>query len=147
MKVEHTAEIDAAPKVLYDIVMDAQRLADWVSIHERLEDSPPGRLKKGSELTQRLKLAGRSFKVSWKVVEVDPEERVVWEGRGPMGSKARVVYDFQPSGDGTRFCYANSYDLPGGALGRMAGPMVKRVTQGELEESLRNLQSLAENAK
>jgi carbon monoxide dehydrogenase subunit G len=144
MRVEREIEIAAPPKTLYDIVMDPRRLADWVSIHQRLESAPKGQLEKGSELTQKLKLAGKDFKVSWTVVENDPCKRVVWEGKGPVGSKAKVIYEFEESGDGTHFSYANEYDLPGGALGRMAGPMVKRVTQGELEESLRQLQALAE---
>jgi carbon monoxide dehydrogenase subunit G len=146
MRVEYETEIAAAPETIYEIVMDAQRLADWVSVHQRLEDAPKGKLEKGSELTQQLKLAGKGFKVRWTVVEDDAAKRVVWDGNGPAGSKAKVIYEFEPSGDGTRFRYANEYDLPGGPLGRMAGPMVKRVTQGELETSLENLTRLAENS-
>ena len=126
--------------------MDPRRLADWVSIHKRLEDAPRASSKKGSELTQKLRLAGKDFKVAWTVVEDDAAKRVVWEGKGPARSKAKVIYEFTPAGDGTRFNYVNEYDLPGGALGRMAGPMVKRVTQGELEDSLANLQKLAEKS-
>jgi uncharacterized membrane protein len=144
VKVERRVKVAAPPRELYDVVMDPRRLKDWVTIHQSLDDAPKGSLTEGSKLKQTLKLAGRKFTVKWNVVEVDPERRVVWEGKGPMGSRARVIYTFDADGDGTDFCYLNEYDLPGGPLGRMAGPAVKRVTSGALEGSLQRLKQLVE---
>lgn len=144
MRIEREVEIAAAPEAVYEKVMNPRCLEEWVSIHQRLEDAPDGQLRKGSTLTQCLKLAGRGFKVRWKVVENERARRVVWEGSGPVRSKAKVIYEFAESGEGTRFLYANEYDLPGGPVGRMAGPMVKKVTAGELDESLRRLKALLE---
>jgi uncharacterized protein YndB with AHSA1/START domain len=144
MKVERTVDIAAPPEHVYEVVMDPSRLREWVTIHHRLEGAPPDRLEKGSKLTQYLKLAGRRFKVLWTVVENDPCKRVVWEGRGPVASHARVEYGFAPNGDGTTFRYINEYDLPGGFLGRLAGRTVSRVTGKELNGSLQRLKSLVE---
>ena len=144
MKVERTIEIGAPAREVYDIVMDPTRLRDWVTIHDHLEDAPNGPLKHGSKLTQWLKLAGRRFKVRWTIVENDPCRRVVWEGRGPVGSHAQVVYEFDENGQETRFFYMNQYDLPGGVVGRVAGRAVARVTEKELDGSLRRLKSLVE---
>jgi uncharacterized membrane protein len=144
VKVQREVEIAAPPRAVYEVVMNPHCLEKWVSIHQYLEDAPAGQLRRGSTLTQCLKLAGRGFKVRWKVVENEPVERVVWEGRGPARSKAKVIYEFQGNGDGTRFSYTNEYDLPGGPIGRMAGPMVRRVTSGELDESLRRLKAFVE---
>jgi uncharacterized membrane protein len=144
MKVERQIDVAAPPKDIYDLVMDARRLGDWVTIHQHLEGSPPPRLEVGSKLTQCLKLAGQKFKVHWTVVENDPCRRVVWEGRGPVRSRASVTYGFEQNGDGTRFSYANEYRLPGGPLGNMAGPMVRRVTTGEVDRSLERLKRLVE---
>ena len=83
MKVERDIPIDAPPERVYDVVMDPQRLEDWVTIHHHLEDAPPGSLKKGSKLTQCLKLAGRKFNVRWTVVEDEPCERVSGRAAGP----------------------------------------------------------------
>ena len=41
--------------------------------------------------------------MKWQVVENDPCRQVVWEGRGPVLSHARVEYRFDSSGDGTDF--------------------------------------------
>ena len=53
-------------------------------------------------------------------MENEPCEHVVWEGRGPVASHARVEYRFDSNDGGTDFSYVNEYDLPGGALGRVA---------------------------
>jgi carbon monoxide dehydrogenase subunit G len=146
VRVERDIRIDAPPQRVYDVVMDPQRLEDWVTIHHHLEDAPSGALKKGSKLTQVLRLAGRKFHVRWTVVENEPCERVVWEGRGPVGSHAKVIYEFGDSSNGncTDFHYMNEYDLPGGLLGRIAGRGVARVTQKELDATLQKLKRITE---
>ncbi len=144
MKVERSVQIAAPPERVYEVVMDPRRLGDWVTIHHELEDAPQTRLRKGSKLTQTLKLAGQRFKVHWTVVENEPRKKVVWEGKGPVGSTARVEYRFAPNGDGTHFSYMNEYELPGGVLGRLAGLPVSRVTARELDGSLQQLKSLVE---
>lgn len=125
--------------------MDPACLAHWVTIHAALEDAPDGQLESGSELTQRLQLAGRGFTVHWKVIANDPARRVEWEGVGPMRSHAGVTYDLRPNGNGgTCFTYTNEFALPGGPLGRVAGSVVKRVTAGELDQSLDRLRAMVE---
>lgn len=144
MKVEREVEIAATPKQVYDVVMDPRRLEDWVTVHQSLDEAPDGSLRKGSKLTQCLKLAGQRFHVRWTVVEDDPCKRVVWEGKGPVRSKASVTYEFEQNGEGTRFSYANEYKLPGGPLGNMAGPVVRRVTAGEVDKTLDRLKKIVE---
>jgi carbon monoxide dehydrogenase subunit G len=144
MRVERTTHIAAPPQAVYDVVMDPARLKDWVTIHQRLEGPCPSQLEQGSQLTQLLKLAGRGFKVHWQVVENEPCEHVVWEGRGPVASHARVEYRFDANEAGTQFSYVNEFDLPGGPLGRFAGRAVARVTQKELDGSLQRLKQLVE---
>ncbi|MEA2401499.1 MAG: hypothetical protein QOK00_1902 [Thermoleophilaceae bacterium] len=144
MKVQRSTHIAAPPQAVYDVVMDPNRLEDWVTVHHHLEGSPRSPLEKGSTLTQCLKLAGKKFKVHWRVVQNDPCEHVVWEGRGPVASHARVEYRFDANDGGTDFSYVNEYDLPGGPLGRVAGRAVSRVTQKELDGSLQRLKQLVE---
>ena len=144
MKVERTIDIAAPPERVYEVVMDPNRLEDWVTIHDHLEQAPDGSLEQGSELVQCLRLAGRKFNVQWEVVENEACRRVVWDGKGPVHSHARVVYGFEPNGEGTRFSYSNEYDLPGGVLGRMAGGAVRRITSKEVDATLKRLKKLLE---
>ena len=145
MKVERTIEIAAPPERVWATLMDPRQLGDWVSIHKRLEDAPPGELRKGSKLVQCLHLAGTNFNVHWKVDEADAPRRAVWEGRGPMRSRASVVYELESAGDGrTRFHYMNEFKSPGGPL----GGLVDRITGGTAEraanKTLDNLKKLLE---
>lgn len=144
MKVERSIHIAASPEAVYEVIMNPACLERWVTIHVALENAPNGTLEQGSELTQKLELAGRSFTVRWEVVENRPAERVVWQGRGPMRSHAGVTYELEPVEGGTRFSYTNEFALPGGPLGRIAGPVIKRVTGSELDRSLNRLRQLVE---
>ncbi len=144
MRVQRQVRVKAPAERLYDVVMDPSRLEDWVTIHRSLEGPAPERLRAGSKLTQCLRLGGRTFKVRWTVVENDPCRRVVWEGRGPVASRAKVEYGFDEADGGTDFSYLNEYELPGGALGRLAGRAVERMTVRELDGSLRKLRALVE---
>lgn len=145
MKVERQIGIAAPPERVYEVLMDPTRLEDWVTIHAELKEAPPGELKEGSELSQCLKLAGSKFTVRWRVVQDDCPTRVVWEGQGPVHSKARVVYELAPDGNGgTRFTYTNEYSLPGGPLGRLGGRAVAPASRRESEKSLEKLKKLLE---
>lgn len=144
MKVERSVDIAAAPEDVYDVIADPDRLGEWVTIHQYVDGNAPGELVEGSKMAQCLRLAGRNFKVKWTVVESDRPNRLVWEGRGPVRSKAKVVNELTPTEKGTRFSYTNEFSLPGGPLGSMAGPVVRRVTAGELDATLQKLKALLE---
>ena len=40
MKVERSMQLNATPDEVRQLVMDPNRLGDWVSIHQNLEDAP-----------------------------------------------------------------------------------------------------------
>jgi uncharacterized membrane protein len=146
MRVERKIDIDAPAERVYDLVMDPQRLGDWVTIHVGLKDAPPGELRIGSELVQCLKLAGRRFDVHWEVVQAEKPKRVVWEGKGPVHSRAKVVYDIDPDGDGkTCFSYMNEYSMPGGPLGRIAAGVLRHTAERESEKTLVELKRIMES--
>ena len=144
MKVERSIEIAASPEAIYEVVMDPARLGDWVSVHKELVHAPNGILEVGDELEQKLKVAGQSFKVSWTVAKAHRPRDVEWEGRGPMGTKARVSYDLEPRADGTCFNYINEYDFPGGPLGKLGAKAFQRTAGKEADRTLEKLKGLLE---
>jgi carbon monoxide dehydrogenase subunit G len=145
MKVEKAIDIAASPEDVYAVVMDPDRLGDWVLIHERLVDGPGRELERGDELEQQLKVAGQRFRVRWTVTRADRPRQVEWEGVGPMRTKARVAYGLEPSGGGTRFSYLNEYELPGGAAGRLAGRAISAAAGRESQRTLDRLKGLLES--
>jgi carbon monoxide dehydrogenase subunit G len=145
MRVERSIEIAVPPERVYDLVMNPRRLGDWVTIHAGLKEAPSGELQIGSELIQSLKLAGRRFDVHWEVVQAEKPKRVVWEGKGPVHSRAKVVYDLDPDGDGkTCFSYTNEYHMPGGPLGRIAAGVLRHTAERESERTLEELKRIME---
>ena len=144
-KLEREIEIEASRERVYEVLTDPRCLGEWVTIQEELEDAPRGDLKAGDTLRQRMKVAGQRFRLSWKVVEADPPARIVWEGKGPLGSKSKTVYELSDNGNGgTRFSYLNEYKLPLGPAGRIAGRAIVKASGGEADRSLERLKRLVE---
>ncbi|MGI8460671.1 MAG: SRPBCC family protein [Solirubrobacterales bacterium] len=138
-------EIVAPPAEVYEAMMDPGRLEDWVTIHRSVGEAPDPPLGKDDAFEQKLALAGKSFKVAWTVTRADPPVAADWEGRGPAGSKARVAYRIEPSGEGSKVRYETEFDFPAGFLGSVAGRLlVKSPARKEAEKSLARLKELLE---
>ena len=144
MKVERSIEIAAPPADVYEVVMDPHRLGDWVTVHAGLDDGAPERLRKGSKLGQSLKVAGQKFHVKWVVVTAEAPRAVEWEGRGPLGTKARVAYRLDDRDGSTCFDYMNEYELPGGPLGKLGARAFARTAGKEADRTLERLKGLLE---
>jgi uncharacterized protein YndB with AHSA1/START domain len=144
-KLHREIEIAAPPETVYDVLADPTCLSEWVTIQEELEEAPEGDLKAGSKLRQRMKVAGQRFHLSWTVAEADKPNRIVWDGKGPMGTQAKAVYELSRNGDGgTKFSYLNEFALPGGAAGRLAGRAVVAASGREADRTLKRLKKLVE---
>jgi carbon monoxide dehydrogenase subunit G len=145
-RVTASIDIDAPPEKVWDVVMDPQRLGEWVTIHRDLEEVSDNPLKDGSTLKQKLCLRGVNFHVKWTVAESREAELAVWDGRGPARSKAHTSYRLAPNGNGgTRFDYENEFALPGGALGKVAGGLLSAAPgKREARRSLDRLRALLE---
>jgi carbon monoxide dehydrogenase subunit G len=143
-KLEREIHIDAAPDAVYDKLMDPDCLGEWVTIQDELLEAPEGDLEQGDELVQRMKIAGQKFKLRWKVEQADRPRKTIWEGRGPLGTKARVTYDLAANDGGTRFTYTNDYDLPGGPAGKLAGRAIVGASGAEADRTLERLKKLIE---
>jgi uncharacterized protein YndB with AHSA1/START domain len=143
-----TADINikAPPKVVWDLVMNPDRLKEWVSIHRKLDSVDDGPPHTGMEMKQTLALRGTPFHVKWELTECEPCQTAVWKGRGPMRSHARTEYHLTDDGNGgTDFHYVNDFKAPGGVLGKTASTvLVGGLPKREAEKSLQQLKQLLE---
>lgn len=121
----------ATPQEVWDVVLDPQRLGDWVTIHRELNECDEGSPQIDFEMVQTLELRGAPLMVHWKLVECDEPNSAKWEGSGPAGSRAETSYRLEASGDGTMFHYSNEFFAPMGMVGRVA----ERAIAGDLPES------------
>jgi len=143
--VNESIDIDAKPAEVWAVVMDPNRLGDWVTAHKKLYDAPNGELSEGDSFRQKLRVVGPSFKVRWTVVEASEPSLAVWAGKGPGGSTADVRYELSEDGNGgTRFDYCNSFELPGGPLSMPAKSVAGPPATKQARASLQNLKKLLE---
>ncbi len=145
-RVTAVIDIDAPPREVWSVVMDPDRLGEWVSIHRDVEDASHRPLRAGSTLEQKLCLRGVNFHVRWKVAQAREAELAVWDGRGPARSRAHTAYHLRPNGNGgTRFEYENEFKPPLGPLGALAShALVGGLPEREAKTTLSNLKRLIE---
>ena len=131
--------IDAPPEKIWEVVMDPQRLGEWVTIHRKLNAASDG------EMDQTLCLRGVNFHVHWELADCSEPTHAVWKGRGPARSHAETEYRLTAVDGGTRFAYRNEFKAPLGPLGAVASrALVGGLPEREARESLRNLKQLIE---
>lgn len=142
VKTEIRAPIDR----VWDVVMNPDRLKDWVTIHRSLKHVSALPLRRGSTMDQVLHMRGVSFRVHWTLSEVSEPNRAEWAGQGPAHSRARIRYDLSRNGDdATVFEYTNEFTTPGGRLGNVASRViVGAASEREAQSSLRRLKALLE---
>ena len=145
--VQASIEIAVPPERVWDVIMDPSHYGDWVTIHRKLGQVDDGELRPGFRFEQTLCLHHANFKVKWSLAEVDEPRHAVWEGKGPAGSRARIVDTLAPldGGERTRFDYLNEYTNPGGLVGRVAGRvLVAGTAEREAAKSLARLKAYLE---
>ena len=145
--VTETIFVAAAPERVWETVMDPSLLESWVTTHDSVEGAAAGPVGEGDSFTQKLRLAGKSFEVDWRVVEADRPRLARWQGEGPAGSRATGSYRLEPEDGGTRFEYENEFALPGGVLGKVAGGLLTAAPgKREARRSLERLRALLEKS-
>lgn len=145
-EVVTSIDIDAPPDAVWRVVMDPERLAEWVTIHHKLKDARGG-ARAGATMEQTLNLRGVHFDVNWKLEAADAPRHAKWRGKGPARSRAETEYRLTANAsDGTRFDYRNEFKAPLGPLGAVASrALVGGISKREADASLRKLKALIEN--
>jgi uncharacterized protein YndB with AHSA1/START domain len=144
--VTASIHIDAPPQAVWQMVMDPDRLGDWVTIHRELTRADEGPARIGYRMDQQIHLRGVSLDVHWTLVECDPCARAIWEGRGPARSRAHTEYALGVERDGTRFDYRNEFHPPFGPLGAIVSrAFVGGMPEREAQRTLQRLRAQMEN--
>jgi uncharacterized protein YndB with AHSA1/START domain len=144
---EVSIEIDIAapPELVWKLIMDPDRLSEWVTIHRRLGKVSDRPLELGSTVEQGLSLRGAHFTVRWRLTEVEEPRLVRWEGRGPAGSRADSSYRLKAADGGTRFFYRNEFHAPFGPFGAAASrALMGDIPEREAKATLLKLKHLLE---
>jgi uncharacterized membrane protein len=138
-------QIAAAPEVVWDTIMDPNRLGEWVTIHRSVKLRSADATSEGAKMDQVLHILGVSFKVHWTLEHVAVAREAEWHGKGPALSRAMIRYRLKGSEAGTTFDYFNEFHIPGGAVGNAASRMVVgHAPEREAQDSLARLKRVIE---
>jgi len=145
--VTASIHLAAPPERVWQLVMDPNRLGEWVTIHRKLIRSDIGPPRQGFEMDQQLQLRGVRLDVRWQLVEFRESELAVWEGHGPAGSRAHSEYRLHAEGSGTRFDYRNEFRPPLGVVGAIASRALARgMPERQAQQTLERLRILIERS-
>jgi uncharacterized protein YndB with AHSA1/START domain len=138
--------IAVPPAQVWEMVMNPDRLDDWVTIHRRLVHADKGPARVGYRMDQQIHLRGVTLQVHWKLVDCQVGERAVWEGRGPARSRARTEYTLRAEDGGTRFDYRNEFRPPLGPFGTLVSrALVRGMPEREATRTLARLRDYLES--
>jgi uncharacterized protein YndB with AHSA1/START domain len=144
--VTASTQIAVSPEQVWEMVMDPDRLADWVTIHRRLIHADGGSPRVGYTMDQQVHLRGVSLQVHWTLIDCRRGQCAVWEGRGPARSRARTEYILTAESGGTRFDYRNEFRPPLGPLGALVSrALVGGMPQREATRTLERLRAYLES--
>src|SRR5271156_5333935 len=148
-QVTASIQIAAPPAEVWKLVMDPDRLGDWVTVHRGLHHADDGPPRVGYRMDQQLHLRGVSLEIHWKLVEYRPCELAVGDGRGPARSRARTEYILSPWRDGgTRFDYHNEFRPPLGPIGAIVSrALVGGIPEREAKRTLDRLRTYLDTQK
>lgn len=128
------------------MVMDPERLHEWVTIHRKLVHADHGPARVGYEMDQQIHLRGVNLEVHWKLTDCDACQRAVWEGRGPARSRARTEYVLSVDDGATRFDYRNEFRPPLGPVGAIVSrALVGGIPEREATRTLARLRACLES--
>lgn len=138
--------IDAPPRSVWEMVMDPDRLGEWVTIHRGITHADPGEARVGYRMDQHIHLRGVSMDVHWTLAKCEPCALAVWEGRGPARSRAHTEYALRAENGGTRFDYRNEFHPPFGPLGAIVSrALVGGMPEREAQRTLKRLRERMES--
>jgi carbon monoxide dehydrogenase subunit G len=138
-------DIAASPEEVWEVVMNPDRLKDWVTIHRAINSHSSGPPREGYCMDQSMILRGAPFKVKWELVRCDTNKLAEWQGKGPARSRAETGYRLEQIEGGTRFHYFNEFKAPLGPLGSLASRvLVGGLPDKEAKDSLGKLKALLE---
>ena len=144
-RFENRIEIEGTPEEVF-AVLSTPRLMPRYSPMVRAEPLPRGQVKKGEAFSNHFGPQGRGAVLSWRVVESDPPNLLVYEGTGPGHLRFKATNRVMSTGRGSTMLIAEmEYEPPYGKAGQVADwTLAERFGKAEHRQAMNNLKDLIE---
>ena len=141
-KVERSIWINAPGEAVNAVTLDGRRLPEWFAGIEKAE--PDGVYPEpGGKVKMVYKAAGATFNLTLTALELVRGKHATFRMEGMITGTNH--WDYTPENNGTRVSATYDYEMPGGALGKVADKLVvERTNTKNLEKSLEALKALVE---
>ena len=144
--VQRSAEINAPPRKIYDLIVEPKQWARWSVWTQR---------DPGMKITYSGPPFGMGAKWAWvsktegtgsmEFTRVEPDRAVEYALSFPdFGMRSSGALRLEPSGNATRITWTNAGDVGGNPLKRYLPLMMDRMVGPDFEAGLANLKALAE---
>jgi carbon monoxide dehydrogenase subunit G len=143
MRCESTVSIARSPAEVFPWLLEADRVARWMSGLQVYEPLQPGPLRVGSRIRQELSVSGQLLRFELHVTELDAPRRAVLRFEG-SGFKAANEYSVAEEPGGARVGWVVAGDTTS-FKAKLIAPMVQAKLQEKLEGDLARLRTLLES--
>ena len=132
--------------VVWNVLEDVRRLPEFSPSTDEILDAPERLTEPGQRFTQVVRQLGQCFESEWRVLGIEPSQRLVIEGSVGYGVKYRLDEALEPTSPTTcRMTLTVDYKLPFGVLGKVASKLgVERLAEHEAGLVLEGLKDLVE---
>lgn len=138
--VDEVIELPAAPEVVWARLTDLASWGDWLTVHRTWLSDLPETLAVGTRLKSTVAVMNLPLTIDWTITEYDAPRRVVVDGQGLAGIRARLAIDVVPVDEGSSFALGLS--LESQLLAGTMGEMFEKTARTELDTSVAKLAGL-----
>jgi uncharacterized protein YndB with AHSA1/START domain len=134
--------IDARPEVVYDTLLDPTTYPKWVVGAKDLRGVDRQWPRKGSHFHHRVGLPLLNIADNTKIVDKEPNRRIVLEARFRPAGVAKITLQLRPKSRGRKTLVTMTEKLTGGPLRRAWNPATRLGLKARNAVSLRRLRAL-----
>jgi uncharacterized protein YndB with AHSA1/START domain len=131
--ISKSVELPAPPESVWAKLTDFGAYGEWNVTHVGFPDGAPTALDTSTSFKEKVKIMGMPGEVQWTVKRVEEGSALELDGKGPMGTHMRYLYELAAENGGTRLAVDSEFG--GAALGPMEGALTKE-SEKALDESL-----------
>lgn len=126
--IKRAVEIDAPPEVVWDVLVDLPRYAEWNAVTPEVVST----LRPGDPVRIRVRLGGRELVVTDRIAVVDPRRELAWGADWwVLRVHRRQLLEPLPGG-GARYVSTEAFE-------GLLAPVVRRVAGKALEAATEEL--------